>query len=65
LEQEGAKDKKEVGDVRRQLADLSASNKELEARQALFYEELAKAEGQLELIKDLVLDGGLAGPRDR
>jgi septal ring factor EnvC (AmiA/AmiB activator) len=65
LEQEGAKDKKEVGDVRRQLADLSASNKELEARQALFHEELAKAEGQLELIKDLVLDGGLAGPREK
>jgi chromosome segregation ATPase len=65
LEQESAKNKREVDEARRQIAGLAASNKELEARKALFYEELAKAEGQLDLIKDLVLDGGLAGPREK
>ena len=65
LEREGGKDRKERDEALQKLKDLDATNQELKARQALFNEELAKAEGQLELIKHLVLDGGLAGSREK
>jgi hypothetical protein len=64
LEREGAVDRKQRDEAHQKVKDLDAANQELKARQAFFHEELAKAEGQLELIKDLVLGGGLAGSRE-
>lgn len=65
LEREGAADRRQRDEALQKVKDLDATNQELKARQALFHEELAKAEGQLELIKDLVLEGGLAGSREK
>jgi chromosome segregation ATPase len=44
-----------LGEAERGREEQGKRAQELEARQSLFNEELAKAEGQIELIKDLLL----------
>jgi hypothetical protein len=61
LEQEGAKDQRDRDEALRKLNDLEVTNQELKARQALFEKEFDKAEGQLELIKELITLRDLAG----
>lgn len=50
---------REKAELSANVVQLQSTNQELTARQALFNEELAKAEGQIELIKDLILRDGV------
>jgi hypothetical protein len=50
----------EATGLKQRVEDLNATNSQLQSRTSLLAEELVKAEGQIELIKDLLLrDGGL------